>query len=417
MPSFVRDLWVLYRRELRSALRERSIVVNGILIPIFLYPIMLWGIFTALTFVEGQSEGFVSRVVIEDPTPFPALVEALAERRDVRLVDDLAADSAEVLLGLGQVDAVVRFGPGPGGALLAGNVDVRVAFDRSETRSRRAIERIDATVDSLRAIRLSEEAAALGLDTVALRAFDVQAENVSTNEEGGRLFLAIILPLFLTLMVALGCFIPAVDATAGERERSTWETLWTTGTSRGSIVLAKYLLVATIGALAGILNVAAISVSLGSILAPLFGDQAEAMGIALPLEAIPVMLAIAVLLALLFAALMMVLAVFARTFKEGQAMVVPAYYLALIPALVGSSPDRGLTPSVALVPVANVALGLKDAILGRSEPGLLLLAFAVNLACVVLALWLARALLLREEVVTGAFEGSFWSWLRKRRRA
>ncbi|MBT8335293.1 MAG: ABC transporter permease subunit [Gemmatimonadetes bacterium] len=413
MGSFLRDLGVLYRRELRSALRERSIVVNGILIPIFLYPVLLWSLFTALTFVQGQSEGFVSRVVIPDPGPFPELTAALADRSDVRIVEGLAPDSLSALVDRGEIDAVVRY---EAAAALPGNVGVRVSFDRSEGRSRNAIERIDETVDSLRAIRLAREAAALGLDTVALRVFEVEAEDVATDEEGGRLFLAIVLPLFLTLMVALGCFIPAVDATAGERERSTWETLWTTGASRGSIVLAKYLLVATIGALAGVLNVAAISLSLGSILTPLFGDQAEAMGLALPLDAIPVMMAVAVLLALLFAALMMVLAVFARTFKEGQAMVVPAYYLAVLPALLGSSPDRGLTPSVALVPVANVALGLKDAILGRDEPALLLVAFFVNLACVVGCLLLARSLVLREEVVTGTFEGSFWSWLRKRRR-
>ena len=32
------DVWILYRRELRSALRERAIVVNSILMPLFLYP-------------------------------------------------------------------------------------------------------------------------------------------------------------------------------------------------------------------------------------------------------------------------------------------------------------------------------------------------------------------------------------------
>ena len=127
------------------------------------------------------------------------------------------------------------------------------------------------------------------------------------------------------------------------------------------------------------------------------------------------MIRLALAIALLFAALMMVLAAFARTFKEGQAMVTPAYYLALAPLLLGSSPDRGLTPALALVPVANVTLGLKDAILGRGDIGLLLTAFAVNAVLVVVCLVMARSLIVREEVVTGAFEGSFWSWLRARR--
>ena len=53
-----RQVVVLYRRELRGALRERAIVVNSILLPIFLYPLILWLMFSAIVFVEGLSEGF-----------------------------------------------------------------------------------------------------------------------------------------------------------------------------------------------------------------------------------------------------------------------------------------------------------------------------------------------------------------------
>jgi sodium transport system permease protein len=181
------------------------------------------------------------------------------------------------------------------------------------------------------------------------------------------------------------------------------------------VVLAKYLLVASMGVLAGLLNVAAMSVTLGGIMTAIMGDRAREIGLALPLDVVPLMLAVAVLLGLLFAALMMVLAAFARTFKEGQAMVTPAFYLSMAPLLLGSSLDRTLTPTLALLPVANVSLGLKDALMGRGDPAVLALAFAVNAAIVVACLLLARTLLVNEEVATGSFEGSFWTWLRQRR--
>ncbi len=416
MGALLRDLRVLYLRELRSALREKSIVVNGILLPIFLYPFMMWAMFTAFTFVEGQSEGFVSRVAVPDGAPLPELVTALEVRDDVRLDTATPTDSLDARLSRGELDAIVRFeAPVTDRSVLVGNAAVRVYFDRAEERSQRAASRVESVVDALRAERLAAEATALGLDTVALRAFAVDAEDVQSDRETGRLVLALLIPLFLTLMVALGCFVPAVDTTAGERERSTWETLWTTGVSRTSVVLAKYLLVASMGVLAGLLNVAAMSVTLGGILSAMMGDRAREIGLALPLEIVPLMFAVAVLLGLLFAALMMVLAAFARTFKEGQAMVTPAFYLAMAPLLLGSSLDRTLTPTLALLPVANVSLGLKDALMGRGDPGLLALAFAVNAAIVVVCLFVARVLVVNEEVTTGAFEGSFWSWLRTRR--
>lgn len=406
---------VLYLRELRSALRERSIVVNSILVPTLLYPFLLWAMFTALTFVEGQNEGFISRVAVPDPTPLPGLVAALEPRDDVRVEQGHPPDSLDALLARGDLDAIVRFEAAVSSPL-AQNPTIRIAYDRAETRSRRAAERVEGVVDSLRAARLTREAVALGLDTAQLRPFALETDDVATVRDAGRVIMAMMIPLFLTLMVALGCFVPAVDALAGERERSTWETLWTTGVPRGSVVLAKYLLVATMGIVAGVLNVAAISLSLGGVLAPLLGDRASELGTGLPLSALPVMLGVAVLLALLFAALMMVLAAFARTFKEGQAMVTPAYYLALLPLLMGSSPDRSLTPALALVPIANVSLGLKDAILGRSDMALLVTAFAVNAALLVGCLVLAHTLIAREEVMMGSHEGSFWGWLRRRLR-
>jgi sodium transport system permease protein len=414
--AFLRDLRVLYVRELRSALREKSIVVNGILLPIFMYPFLMWAMFTAFTFVEGQSEGFVSRVAVPDEAALPGLVEALGARDDVRIENASPGDSLDALLSRGELDAIVRFAPSTGdGARLVGNTSVEVFFDRAEERSQRAASRIEAVVGELRSERLEQEAEALGLDTVSLQAFVVEAENVQSDRDRGRLILALLIPLFLTLMVALGCFIPAVDTTAGERERSTWETLWTTGVSRTSVVLAKYLLVASMGVLAGLLNVVAMSVTLGGIMTAIMGDRAREIGLALPLDVVPLMLAVAVLLGLLFAALMMVLAAFARTFKEGQAMVTPAFYLSMAPLLLGSSLDRTLTPTLALLPVANVSLGLKDALMGRGDPALLLLAFAVNAAIVIACLLLARTLMVHAEVATGSFEGSFWSWLRKRR--
>ena len=79
------EIRILFARELRSALRERAIVVNGILMPIFLYPVMLWVMFSALMFVQGLNEGFTSRVVVEGDVP-PAhalLLDSLVAREGV----------------------------------------------------------------------------------------------------------------------------------------------------------------------------------------------------------------------------------------------------------------------------------------------------------------------------------------------
>src|SRR5437660_8504899 len=57
---------ILYRREMRAAFRERTIVINSVLIPIFLYPLLLWIAFTGLTYIAGQSEGARLRIALVD---------------------------------------------------------------------------------------------------------------------------------------------------------------------------------------------------------------------------------------------------------------------------------------------------------------------------------------------------------------
>ena len=84
------DIQLLYVRELRSALRERNIVINGILVPIFLYPLMLWLIYTGITFVSGQTEGFASRMVLKGvPQEHQAVTGGVQARHPDR-VEDLA---------------------------------------------------------------------------------------------------------------------------------------------------------------------------------------------------------------------------------------------------------------------------------------------------------------------------------------
>jgi hypothetical protein len=62
---------------------------------------------------------------------------------------------------------------------------------------------------------------------------------------------------------------------------------------------------------------------------------------------------------------MLVFAVFARNFKEGQSMITPFYMLIILPAIFLQSPDLEFTTERwRLVPVVNVGLLLREAIQG-----------------------------------------------------
>ena len=414
------DIWILYRRELRSALRERAIVVNSILMPVFLYPVMLWVMFTGIMFVAGLEERTNSRLLILDaPAAHPALMDTLRARTSLEIREDvISTDSAAALIRVGELDALVEFLPPVADARsMEDNFEVLIQYDRAVERSRRASDRVESIVAGYRRRWVEREASILEISEVDQQQFRIVDDNVSSGRQMGALIMGMLIPLFLVLMVALGCLVPSIDSTAGERERSTWETLMTVSASRLSVVTAKYFYVATLGILAGVLNVTAMFVSLGAIVGPLLADAgagADAFQFSLPLLALPVMIVAAVALALFFAAAMMILAAFARTFKDGQAMVTPVYWLALLPILLGQQTDQALTPAIAAIPVANAARMIRDAINGVFIWPLIAETLAVLLVIVAACLLLARAVLQFEDLLIGSFDGSFWRFAKER---
>ncbi len=147
----------------------------------------------------------------------------------------------------------------------------------------------------------------------------------------GRFILGVKVPKLLNMMVAMGGMYPALDATAGEPERSTWETMLSTATDRINILIAIYAHVVTLSAMAGMLTFLAVTISRRSVMAPLLGHRVDDISFSIPFGAMPLNLLVTIFLAMMVSAFMMIMAVLARTFKEAQSMVSPFVTLMVIP--------------------------------------------------------------------------------------
>ncbi|MGH7973463.1 MAG: hypothetical protein ACREIC_32505, partial [Limisphaerales bacterium] len=122
---------VLYLREMRAALRERAIVLNSILIPVFLYPFLLWAAFSGLTFVMGKTEGLVSRVVVTDwPKGHPGLPLKINQDEHIDLVEPRdSLETMEAQVKAGSLDAVLSFIPADQtNAAVAGGFKARILY-------------------------------------------------------------------------------------------------------------------------------------------------------------------------------------------------------------------------------------------------------------------------------------------------
>jgi sodium transport system permease protein len=413
----LRQVRTLYVHEVRSALRERSIVAMSIIVPLVMYPGILWAGIAGMTFIQGQAERATMRVAIQDlPAAHAALADSL--RQDGRIVLSewtAGRDAAQAEVARGRLDALIDFEPPAVGAGLSENVDVVISYSEARERSRGARGRVEAVLGSYRDAWIEDARRELQIDDAAWADFAVVRVDATTPDDEIRYILALLVPVLTLIMVALSAFYPAIDATAGERERSTWETLMTVAAPRGNIAAAKYLYVATFGALGGVLNLSALALSLRWILRPLGdggGDELARGGI--PIATLPIIAIGVALLGLLIAAAMLAFAVFARNFKEGQSMITPVYVMVLLPAFFLQSPDIELTPALALVPVANVALLMREALLGTVPLLQGSLTLASMLISVALAITFAQWVMRREEVLLGSQEGGLATFLRRR---
>ncbi|MGE3190812.1 MAG: ABC transporter permease, partial [Vicinamibacterales bacterium] len=310
-------------------------------------------------------------------------------------------------LAAGALDAVLEVTPA-----VDGDWRLRLEYDGSRERSDAARGRVEAALRTLRAERVRADAAARGVTPADWAVFALDERNTASSREMGAFVLGLMLPIFFVVMVAVGCFYPAVDTTAGERERHTWETLMTTAASRANVMTAKFLYVATFGGIAGLLNVAAMTLTLRGVLAPIAGG--EALEFAVPLAALPVLAVAAILLASFIAAGMMVLAAFARTFREGQTLITPFYLAVLLPTVFLSSRGTDFTPALSAVPVVNIALVTRDAFAGVFRAPQMAIAVVVTLAGVAALVRLATMIVQAEDVMTGAFSGTLPTFLRAR---
>lgn len=214
--------------------------------------------------------------------------------------------------------------------------------------------------------------------------------------------LATMIPLVLVLMTMAGAVYPAIDLTAGERERGTMEALIVSPTPTTVLLLAKYSAVVTVSLLTALANLAAMSVTLwaSGIGKLLFGDGLLSLGV------IGTVLALLVLFTMFFAALLLAVTSFAKSFKEAQAYLIPLMLLALTPGVMSLMPGIKFTGLLATVPLVNIVLLARQVLVGAAEWNTALVAIICNAVYALTALVVASRLFGSD----ASMQGSQGSW-------
>jgi sodium transport system permease protein len=391
-------VWTVLAKELRETLRDRRTLFMMIVVPTLLYPAMFVAI-EQLTLFGQRQLGERDAVVAVAGAPAEAAA-FLARDPALRIAPAESATVAAVREGA--VEAAVVFAP-PADTAGAGTAAVRLLFDVSDDRSRRARElvgaRLDALGDTLLARRLGER----GLPESFARPLAVADSSVATAEETGGYALGRFLPVILILMTLLGAFYPAIDLAAGEKERGTLETLLTAPVPAREIVAGKFAAVAAIGMAAALVNLGSMLLTFQS---GVFRFAREAsLRFTLPWTSALLVLLGLIPLAVLFSALFLGVAVRSQSFKEAQNALTPVQLASTLPVFIISLPGIELNALLAAVPVAGLALTFRELMAGTAPLVPTLVAFGSTMVYAALALVFAARNFGREDVLFGAGSG------------
>jgi sodium transport system permease protein len=359
-------------RETRDLLRDRRTVLLILVLPAVLYA--FFGGVGVLIVKSMADQTTTIGVVGLDQLPtgtdasgkqpaFPALIV------DRQFVDaftgtetDLGplalkpiTDDPEAALQARAVDAALVVPDGFARDLEAGRKPtLRVHHREGDERSKLAGRRLTAIVrkweDKVRDVKFARA----GLAKDFHKVFDLEdpqtmKPKVKQAADELRDSFARVFPLILMMWLIAGAIQPAVDLTAGEKERGTMETLLISPAERTEIVAGKFLATTAFAFASVVWNVLWLY-GAALVIGAVFGFPI------LNLPGLVGCVIVGIPLAMLFSAVCLALGVFARSTKEGQYYLMPLLLMAMPLAFWTLMPGAELTPGKSLVPVTGAML-------------------------------------------------------------
>jgi sodium transport system permease protein len=315
---------VVFAKEVTDNLRDRrslgSAVLGALLGPIIIFIMVL--VLGKAFFKEVEKP---LELPVQGAENAPNLIRFL-EQNNVHVLPAPADPQAAVRNG--DVEVVLIIPATYGEAFSAGQpAGVQVVLDTSRTSSQPANSRLRGLLDAYSGEVGMLRLQARGVSPMVTRGLAVSMVDVSTPQSQVLIFLNM-LPYLLMFTIFSGGAGVIIDATAGERERNSLEPLLINPVARREFVLGKLLASLPFAIAAVLLSLSAFGIMFNVI------PMEEIIGFQMSIDVggLGVIFLICLPMILLASALQMIIATFARSFKEAQTYV---GFLPLVPALPG----------------------------------------------------------------------------------
>jgi sodium transport system permease protein len=395
----LRNTLNVFRKELKDTLRDRRTLMNAIVWPLLITPVFMAGIIGLAIFLAGRAQKDNPTVMVLGEEHAPELVRRLSRVKEIEVLP--AQDDYVKQINAKRLRVAVQIPPKFEENLRGSSTEpqkVVIYHYEGEFRSRSAMRTVERAITAYSDEVVKQRLQDRQISEHLLKPFVFEKQNAAPPEKVSGNILGYVLPYFLILMCLTGAMYPAIDLTAGEKERGTMETILTSPVSRVDIVLGKFLLVLLIS-----LSTAALAIFSFVITILVGGRFLENLTakfvLAVSGKAAAAVFFLVLPVAILFAAGLLAIAVIARSYREAQTYIGQLLFLIILPAMASFLPGIELNTRLAMVPILNISLVAKEILAGQYPWPYIGIIFGSTCAYAAVAIYLAVRQFHREEVL------------------
>lgn len=396
------NIGIVYRKELTEALRDRRTLISSFLVPLLVFPLLTVGVIALSVSLVNKAEEETAKVMLIGGEDSPHVVEALHRISKVDFVP--ATPDWKDKISNKEARAGVEIPAGFEAALARKEpVTLHIYKYENELKSEITAKNLEKQLREYSDRLVEQRVEANNLPASILKPFEIKQNNVAPPEKVGGAAFGGLIGYMVILLCLTGCMYPAMDLTAGEKERGTMETILSSPISRVDLVLGKFFLVLTASLATAALSVISMGVSFWAVqyfrLVDPSKPGASDMQMQIKLQSVLSVFLMALPLAVLFSAALITISLFAKSYKEAQSYVSPLMFIVIIPAVAAMLPGVELNSKLALVPILNVSLLCKELVTGTYHWNYMALIFLSTCVYAAVALFLAVKMFQREDVL------------------
>ena len=405
----------LIKKEILDVFRDKKTVIMMLVVPVILYPLIFIGAMQVVAMISSSMDEQNYRIAVEAEDD-GAFLQVLTEKDTETDEDDKvsyqltlyegqnADDSQDYMTKLREeeIDAYVI------GVLQDGKMRYDVYYLSSVSNSAYAGELVMDALEQYREELTKNKIWQAGLHTSdILEPIHYEKQDISTNEQSLGSIMGAVLPFMLIISLLMGTMYPAIDTTAGERERGTLETILTLPVTNRQLIVSKFITVAGIGMISALLNI----LSMGGIafyiyqIMELETDAQQVFDIGKFIPAILVCILAVFAFSLFISAITMCVTSFAKSYKEANNYITPLMLVVMFIGYIGFIPNIELTQTMAMVPVANICLLIKNMLVFKIDYTAIAVVLLANVAYAVLAILFLSKIYDSEAILFGDAKG------------